>query len=142
LESHESGWIAATLANRAGADATPAQIADAMVAIWQDIDATLIPIIGHRGAVALYDRSRYLTGATHPWLAGKQEGLPAAIDLASLRSSVAQQSATAATAGATALLLTFHQLLATLVGRSLTERLLRPVWANTSSGRTSQDLSP
>jgi hypothetical protein len=142
LESHESRRIAATLANRAGADATPAQIADTMVEIWQEIDATLIPIIGHRGAVALYKRSLYLAGATHPWLAGIQESLQATIDLAPLRSSLARQSATAASAGATTLLQTFDHLLASLVGSSLTERLLRPVWANTSSGRTSQDPSP
>ena len=37
---------------------------------------------------------------------------------------------------------TFHELLATLVGPSLTERLLRSVWADSSSGPPAQDTSP
>jgi len=43
----------------------------------------------------------------------------------------AQQTAAAAEA-AGALLLTFAELLATLIGESLTERLLAPVWARAS----------
>ena len=44
--------------------------------------------------------------------------------------------------GGGALLQTFYELLASLVGPSLTERLLRSVWAHSSSGPPAQDTSP
>lgn len=141
MESQESGRIAAPLANRVGTDANAAQIADAMVATWQEIDAALTPIVGSKGVVALYRRSLYLTGAAHPWLAGTHEGTQAAIDLAALKSAVAQQSSADAALGGNALLQTFYQLLGSLVGPSLTERLLRSVWEHSSSGPPAQDTT-
>lgn len=142
MESHESGRIAEPLANRVGRAANAAQIADAMVSTWQEIDAALTPIIGSKGVVALYKRSLYLTGAAHPWLAGMHDGAPAAIDLAALKSVVAQQSSADAALGGNALLQTFYQLLGSLVGPSLTERLLRSVWARSLSGPPAQDTKP
>lgn len=142
MKSHESDRLAATLAQRAGRDPNAAQVADAIVAVWQEIDAALIPIIGHLGTVALYKRSLYLTGAHHPWLAGMHDGIQADMDLAAVRSVFAQQGSVPAAAGGDTLLQTFYKLLATLVGPSLTERLLQSVWAHPSSGRTAQDTSP
>ena len=142
MESHESGRMEAPLANRIGRDANAAQIADAMVATWQEIDAALTPIIGSRGVVALYKRSLYLTAAAHPWLGGPHEGVPAALDLAALKSVVAQQSSADAALGGNALLQTFYQLLGTLVGPSLTERLLRSVWADSVGRAPAQDTKP
>ena len=144
--SHDSMTLerpqSAPLARRVGADASAAQIAAAAVATWQEIDAALAPIVGPRGVAALYQRSLHLTSAAHPWLAGTSAGLHASLDLAALESVLAQQGSASATAGGDALFQTFHQLLATLVGASLTERLLRSVWANTSSGSPAQDATP
>ena len=105
-------------------DANAAQIADAMVATWHEIDAALTPIIGSKAVVALYKRSLHLTAKTHPWLAGTHEGAQA-LDLAALKPVVAQQSSAEAALGSRALLQTFNQLLGSLIGPSLTERLLR-----------------
>jgi hypothetical protein len=113
-----------------------------MVATWKEIDAGLAPIIGPRGVAALYKRSLYLTGGAHPWLAGLHEGTPTTMDLAALKSVIAQQSSADAAVGGNALLQTFHQLLASLVGPSLTERLLRPVWADSSTAAPAQDTKP
>lgn len=142
MESQESSRIPAPLANRVGQDANATQIADAMVATWQEIDAALTPIIGSGGVAALYKRSLYLTAAAHPWLAGTREGAQAAIDPAALKSVIAQQSSADAAIGSNALLQTFHQLLGSLIGPSLTERLLRSVWADSSSGPPAQDTTP
>ena len=139
LESQDSSQATAALAQRVGASASAAQITNAIVSIWQEIDAALLPIIGARGVAALYKRSLHLTATTHPWLAGMHEGVQTAIDLAPLKSVLARQSSDDARAGGNALLASFHQLLSTLVGPSLTERLLRAVWANTSSGPPAQD---
>jgi hypothetical protein len=142
MDNDVSRRIRAALIQRVGADANSATIADAIVAIWREIDAALIPVIGHRGTAALYKRSLYLTAAAHPYLGGMHEGVHTAADPASLASVLAQQSSTVAAAGGAAFLQTFHELLATLVGPSLTERLLRSVWgAGSLSDRTAQDHS-
>jgi hypothetical protein len=118
------------------------QTAHAMTATWRAIEATLTPIIGSKGVVALYQRSLHLVAKTHPWLAGAHDPAQAAIDLAALQSVVAQQSAADAALGSNALLQTFQQLLGSLIGAALTDRLLRTVWDNTSRGTPAQDITP
>jgi len=139
MESHESRRIAAPLAHRVGEDANAAQIADAIVAMWQEIEAALTPIIGQRGVVALYRRSLHLTGSTHPWMAGTHEGVQTDMDLAALKSMFRQQNSANAARGGSALFQTFYELLASLIGPSLTERLLRSVWATSLGGPPAQD---
>ena len=143
MESPGGNRLAVPLARRVGTDATASEIAEALAATWQDIDSTLAPIIGSKGVAALYKRSLHLTAASHPWLAGAHEGGGTAFELAALKSVVAQQGSADAALGGSALLQTFHQLLASLVGPSLTERLLRPVWPDpSSSGPPAQDTKP
>lgn len=113
-----------------------------MMSTWQQIDATLSPILGQRGVTALYQRSLHLASAPHPWLAGTQQDLQAAMDLDALKMAIAQRSPADAAAAGGHLLQTFHGLLASLVGPSLTERLLRPVWTHPSSAAPTQDASP
>jgi len=141
MESEESG-LPAPLAHRVARDANAKQIADAVGATWQEIDTALTPIVGPRGVAALYKRSLYLCGATHPWLAGLHEDVQTSVDLAPLKSLLAQQGSADAASGGNALLQTFYQLLGSLVGPSLTERLLRSVWADSSSGLPTKDTPP
>lgn len=132
------GDIAVVRRMPAANEASAAQIADAMVATWHEVDAALTPIIGRKAVVALYKRSLYLSGRTHPWLAGTHESAQA-LDLAALKPVVARQSSAEAALGSLALSQTFHQLLGGLIGSSLTERLLRSAWADASSGPPVQD---
>jgi hypothetical protein len=133
MENHESGRIA-TLADRAGKGADAAQLTDWILATWQEIAAVLSPIIGQGGVAALYRRSLHLAGQAYPWLAVMEEGVQTSINLAALKSALSQQTSADAAAGGGALLQTFHDLLATLVGPSLTEQLLRSVWATSPPG--------
>jgi hypothetical protein len=130
------------LAHRVAGDADAAQIAAAVFSIWEEIDDALTPIIGSLGLVALYRRSLHLAVAQHPWLAGRDEGVLADTDPAVLKSVLAQRRSDEAAAGGNAFLNTFHELLASLIGPSLTARLLRSVWDNPSSGAAAQDTSP
>lgn len=129
------------LGHRITEDVDVEQIADAVVAVWLEIDQTLHPIIGHRGVAALYNRSLKLTAAAYPWLAMGHPGLLAAPDPAALKGALMQHTATDAAAGGSALFQTFHELLASLVGASLTERLLSCVWASLSGAAAAQDTS-
>lgn len=128
LDGKASRQIAASVAARAGVAATAAQIADTTVAAWQAIDSALAPIIGQRGVAALYKRSLHLNRPLRPCLNAAIETTEALLGLAALKSVLAQQSAIEAAAIGAELLQTFHELLTTLVGPSLTERLLRSVW--------------
>lgn len=136
MENQERQRIADALSRNA---ATAGQIAKSIVSTWHDIDVALRPIIGQRGVVLLYKRSLHLACPTHPWLAGAQNITQDAMDLMALDEVFTRQdSAQAATAGGV-LLQTFHQLLSSLIGSSLTEQLLRPVWVDFSSGPPAHD---
>lgn len=113
-----------------------------MVSIWRAIDTVLSPIVGQRGVAMLYKRSLYLVSSAHPWLVGLHEGNQTTMDLAALESVFAQQSSQHASIAGGAFLQAFHELLSSLIGPSLTERLLRPVWPPFSSGPSAQDTSP
>jgi len=122
-----------------GADAE--QVADAILAVWQEIDEALNPIIGHRGVAALYKRSLNLTAARYPWLAAGQQGVLAAVDLGALKAALAQRAPAEAAVGGRALLQSFHTLLCSLVGASLTDRLLVSVWAQPAGVVPAQDTA-
>lgn len=99
-----------------------------MVAICEEIGAALTPIIGPRGVAALYKRSLYLTAQTHPALLGLQEKVQAAMDPSPLMAALAPLGDAEATRIGGALLIAFYELISSLVGPSLTERLLRSLW--------------
>lgn len=127
------------LAHRVSGDASTPQIADAIVDTWLEIDAVLVPIIGQGGVGALFRRSAHLSMRTHPWLANAQDG-SGAIDCVALKSLLLLQSPAESLAGGKAMLQTFHGLLAGLVGASLTEQLLRPVWHQPPGATPEQDI--
>jgi hypothetical protein len=130
------------LGQRLPADADAGQVADAVASIWRDIDQALHPIVGHRGVLALYNRSLALASVHHPWLAAGHLGALAAIDASALRAALVQQPPAEAAAGGSALLQRFRELLSSLIGASLTDRLLRPVWAPTPGASPLEDASP
>ena len=143
METHEQQHIEAALMRQGGADADSAQIASAVVSIWQEIAASLSPIIGKCGVDALYQRSLYLTGRTHPWLmTAHGRSHPAAMGLDALESALTGQSSANAAAGSAALLTTFYALLSSLIGAALTERVLHSVRINFLSEPPERDTQP
>ena len=134
--------IHASLAQLAAHGANVGQIADAAVATWRSIDAVLSPIIGQGGVAALYKRSLYLSRGDHPWLAVAAEDALQPDDFATLHRALAKQTSGNAAAANGALLTTFSDLLTSLIGASLTERLLQSVWDHTSSGHAVQENTP
>ena len=137
----ETQRIDAALTHLAAQGETAAQIADTAVQTWHEIHTALSPVIGPRGVQALYRRTLYLTRSTHPWLASGPE-TPEPDDYADLRAALAQQTSAVAAAAHGALLHHFFDLLTSLIGGSLTERLLRSVWDRLPSGDAAQDTTP
>ena len=123
-----------------GADA--AQIADVAVRTWQDINSALVPIVGQHGSSALHDRSRHMASGSHTWLSQVHEDPNRPGEFAALRASLLRQSSITAAAATHAQLRAFRDVLARLVGESLTENLLRGVWDQDAVGnRSAEDNS-
>lgn len=113
-------------------------VAEAAVARWERIVDVLTPILGQRGVAALYRRTLNVAGDLHPCLVQAQEsGEP--VNFKRLRRVLAHQEPNVATAAADASLQTFHELLDSLIGSALTQRLLGSVWSPIFSGLPAQD---
>lgn len=115
--------IRRALAQRAGANHSA--ITAAVLATWQQIALRLTPIIGAQGVEVLFARATHLTSAAFPWLAAGSEGNT----VAAFHARLERQEPPIAEAAGCELLLTFTELLGTLIGRSLSAHLLASVWA-------------
>jgi hypothetical protein len=122
--------------------ANPQGIADSAVAVWTAIDGALSPVVGPRGNAALYKRSLHLARVQYPWLAAAYEGALQPGDFSALRTALSEQTASHASEAHDALLGIFNDLLADLIGRSLTRRLLQAAWSPNSYGNAVQDEAP
>lgn len=124
------------------ANADAPSIADAFETTWAEIDAALNPIVGKRGVAALYARTLVLSSPGRAWAHLTHDGLQP-VDLSALKFVLAQQNAADADEGCRAFLQTFRELLTSLVGAQLTERLLHTAWALASfRGPCAQDTAP
>ncbi len=101
---------------------------------------SLRPIIGSRGVAALFRRCLFLTVRTHAWLGGTSDSDEGAFVATSLQAALAGRSGVEAATAGLLFLSTFDALLVSLIGASLTERLIDPVW--TTFLRTPPVLDP
>lgn len=135
-----------TLARRAGDGATAEAIAEAAISTWSGVVFHLAPIIGEGGVGSLYARSVHLTRASFPWLAASSTLQPASRvqqtdwPFINLRMSLAQREPAEASNASSALLDTFLELLATLIGEPLTARLLRSLLDDTGRNGPAQEI--
>ncbi len=108
-------------------DKNPGELAAQSVARWRQIDLALTPIIGRRGILAIYKKALNITRNDFPWLAVVSEGDAAFDNFVSLQSVLAQQTSAAVMAANLALHRSFNKLLGSLIGESLSERLLQSI---------------
>jgi len=140
--SEESRQIVASLAHRVGPNADIEKVAQAIISTLQNMGAALTSIIGPQGVTALYRRSLHLCASNHPRLAGTYDSVQTSMDLTALSSVLAEQSEADALFFGEVLLTTYYELLTTLIGPSLTVRLLSGVWEPSLSDTPSQENSP
>ena len=145
VDQHEGHRLVTDLVPQGGNLPSSAHTAQAIITAWHAIDDALTPVIGARGLVALYQRSLHLTAA-NPGLAAAVGADKLALNLAAtpaqLQALIARQSPADAAAIGTTFLQVFYSLLSSLVGPSLTDRLLRAVWPLSLSSIPPQDPSP
>jgi hypothetical protein len=110
----------------AAGDEAAAEVGGLALRRWHQLAARLVPLVGEGGFSALYVRALRQVGAAYSWLsiepADKSEKL-----LAALGGDLAANADQAAAANA-ALLDAFTAMLAALIGRELTNRVLVSAW--------------
>ena len=114
---------------RAGRVLNAAAIAEATASTWRLVTEQLAPVIGARGVDVLFCRALHQTSATFPCLEVVVDRGGSVSPLPSLMACLADQNKDTAAEASLTLLVTFTELLATLIGESLTSRLLGPAWA-------------
>ena len=138
-QTQKLDFVAASLERIVSRGASSQEVAEVVVRAFQGIGQMLEPIIGQRGMAALYRRSLQLAGPVCACMSAASQAGSMAMDLAFLEAELARQNAADAATAGTALLHVFHVLLTSLIGPSLTERLLRSIWADFLSGSSARD---
>ena len=124
--------IRGTLALRAGRVPNVDTTAEAAASTWRLVTEQLAPVIGARGLDVLLRRALHQTSIAFPWLEVLLNSEASDSVLPSFIACLADQQLSTAAEASYALLTTFTELLATLIGEPLTTRLLAPVWASPS----------
>ena len=99
-------------------------------AVWPPLATQLVSIIGEGGFNALYARSLYLTHEAFPWLTSGDAPGSVEVRLTDLKNCLQEQSADEANKACHFLLLTFTNILASLIGEPLTLALLSSAWGD------------
>jgi hypothetical protein len=106
------------------------------------VSEALSSIIGARGVEALHRRSVFLARAQHGWLPEPAADQSMADSVNAMLEAYSAHSAAEAVSAQTALLQTFNDLLENLIGSSLTDRLLEPVWQSPPPASGAEDDVP
>jgi len=110
-------------------------IADAAIKLWEPMAMQITSIVGEGGFNSLYVRSVFLTRLKFPWLAAGPLPPQADQSFAELRMSLEGQAPEQAGAANCLLLITFTDILASLIGEQLTINILRSAWGNNASNK-------
>ena len=139
LRSSDTGAVVTFLLGKVKQGNTASDVAQFVMTSCFEIDKALSPVLGRRGLEGMFKRSMHLASVTQPWLNASVDGFDLSADLTEIQGVLKRQSPELAARGGGLFLEQFHGLLTTLVGPSLTERLLRSVWTTFLSGPSAQD---
>lgn len=114
-------------------------VAEVAVAAWERLAMQLISIIGEGGFNALYLRSVFLTQATFPNLVTSLKSPKSEHHFSKLKTSLEQCTPGQAMAANRLLLITFTDILASLIGEQLTNSILYKAWGNDASESTGKE---
>lgn len=115
---------------------------DSILGTLTDIADALTPVVGCHGVAALYQRSVLLCATRYPDLndlTRKTAGFASTLDFAPLRLALLQHDINGIRLRGADLLYTLNHLLTSLIGASLSERLLRSAWENSLCGPPPKD---
>ncbi|MET3109195.1 hypothetical protein AAKU67_004352 [Oxalobacteraceae bacterium GrIS 2.11] len=103
---------------------------DESMLLWERLSVELVPIIGDSGFSALYKRSLTLTGVKFPWILESDTKLQVNTSFNGFITLLKHREVHEATETIILLLVVFTDLLTTLIGLSLTTRILFSAWGD------------
>lgn len=113
-------------AGERGADAR--SVAEAASCLWNQAACELALLIGQGGVRAIYARSLHLARSRYPWLPEPADPTQSDPPFTELRVTLERQAAPDALEAGAAFLVTFTDLLATLIGEAVTTGLMNSAW--------------
>ncbi len=116
------------------------KVADAAINLWEQLATQIISIVGEGGFNSLYARSVFLTQSTFPWLAASSASPQADQRFANLKMSLEGQMPALASEANSLLLITFTDILTSLIGEQLTTSILRSAWGDDASDRVGKEF--
>jgi hypothetical protein len=111
----------------------PEKVTDNAINLWEQMATHIITIVGEAGFDTLYARSVFLTQSTFPWLAADSFSAQTDHRFAKLKMSLEGQTPEQASEANSLLLITFADILASLIGEELTTRILCRAWGYDAS---------
>ena len=118
----------------------PENVVDAAIKLWEQMATEIISIVGESGFNSLYSRSIFLTQSTFPWVAASTKSPLTDQRFAELKMNFEGQTPEQAIEANSLLLITFTDILASLIGEQLTNTILRSAWGNDATGRTNKEF--
>ena len=106
----------------------PEETADAAVKLWQQMATEIISIVGVSGFNSLYARSTSLAKPVFPWLSTHTLPAQNGDRFTELKTRLEGQAPAQASEANCLLLITFTDILSTLIGEQLTTRILCSAW--------------
>ncbi len=106
---------------------------------WPAMATQIISVVGQGGFQSLYSRSIFLTQRAYPWMVNLPAGLPTDLSFPTLKACLEEQTPEHAIEANTLLMLTFTDLLASLIGEQLTVRLLKTAWGADAADLTDKE---
>ncbi len=107
----------------------PSEMAvDALVALWERVASQIVLLVGEGGFDSLYMRSLFLSQSEYPWLSASALVEQTDHRFSKLKASLQTQPLALAKEANNLLLVTFTDILASLIGESLTASILNSAW--------------
>ena len=118
----------------------PETVVDNAIGLWEQMATEIISLVGEIGFNSLYARTIYLTQSTFPWIAANSESLTIDQPLIVLRMNFDRETPEHVTETNTLMLITFTDILASLIGEQLTTTILSSAWGKDASAGTIKEL--
>lgn len=118
----------------------PEKVVAVSIDLWEQMATQIVSIFGEGGFSSLYARSIFLTQSSFPWLAAGVLSPQKDHRFAELKTSLEAQTPAHASAANDLLLITFTDILVTLIGESLTIRILHSAWGNDASDLANKEF--
>lgn len=118
----------------------PEAVAEVSIHLWERLASELISIIGEEGFESLFARSLHLNNVIFPWLLSVHSSQQSHFRFTGLKISLESRDITESVAASTALLITFIDILALLIGELLTVSILRSAWGDDTLDITVKEI--